>query len=223
MGLSALRPAGHAARPHAHDAYPDDPAYQPGRTGQDSRLHDHPRATIGDRGAPTVERQAGGGTLLCQQSGSQDVLFSLEGKAFRWEPPRVSQRVLDAKSLGADRLLDAGRWCMVQLPVKVDLPASGAVELVLKLASPLVAAKDRARLLAIDAATARAETIKFWSDYLARGMQIEVPESAVNDLFRANLWHALRCHGVMAARDPGCRSTCPIPISPISRKARPGR
>ena len=55
-----------------------------------------------------------------------------------------------------------------------------------------MAAKDRARLLAIDAATARAETIKFWSDYLARGMQIEVPESAVNDLFRANLWHALR-------------------------------
>ena len=172
----------------------------PARTVAFTITHERLLAT---EGAPTVERQAGGGTLLCQQSGSQDVLFSLEGKAFRWEPPRVSQRVLDAKSLGADRLLDAGRWCMVQLPVKVDLPASGAVELVLKLASPLVAAKDRARLLAIDAATARAETIKFWSDYLARGMQIEVPESAVNDLFRANLWHALRLPRRHGGAGPG--------------------
>ena len=35
-------------------------------------------------------------------------------------------------------------------------------------------------------------TIRFWSDYLTRGAQFRVPEKAVNDLFRANLWHALR-------------------------------
>ena len=92
----------------------------------------------------------------------------------------------------SQRTVDGGRWYTVQLPVKVDLPASGSAELVVKLPSPLVAANDRARLLAIDAAAARAETLKFWSDYLARGMRIEVPEAAVNDLFRANLWHALR-------------------------------
>ena len=34
-------------------------------------------------------------------------------------------------------------------------------------------------------------TLDFWSSYLAQGAQFEVPEQAVNDLFRANLWHAL--------------------------------
>ena len=161
----------------------------PARTVAFTMTHERRLATEGE---PSIEPQGDGRALLCQQGRSHDALLSLEGKAFRWGPPRVSQRTIEAKSLGADRLLDAGRWCTVQLPVKVDLPGTGAAELVVKLASPLVAAKDRTRLLALDTATARAETIKFWSDYLARGMQIEVPESAVNDLFRANLWHALR-------------------------------
>ena len=52
--------------------------------------------------------------------------------------------------------------------------------------------QDRDKLLALDYAATRAETIKFWSDYVARGAQFRVPEKAVNDLFRANLWHALR-------------------------------
>jgi len=34
-------------------------------------------------------------------------------------------------------------------------------------------------------------TVEFWSSYLAQGAQFDVPEQAVNDLFRANLWHAL--------------------------------
>ena len=147
--------------------------------------------------------------LLCQQRGGHDALLSLEGKAFRWEPPRVSQRTIEAKSLGADRILDAGPWYTVRLPVKVDLPGSGTAELVVKLPSPLVAAKDRARLLALDAATARAETVKFWSNYLARGMQIAVPESAVNDLFRANLWHALRLPRRHGGEEPGVQIDLP--------------
>ena len=151
--------------------------------------HDAP---AGDRRAPAVETQGDGLALLCQQSGDRAALLSLEGKAFRWLPPRVSQRTADG-----------GRWYTVQLPVKVDLPASGSAELVLKLPSPLVAAKDRARLLAIDAAAARAETLKFWSDYLTRGVRIEVPEAAVNDLFRANLWHALRLPRRHGGEEPG--------------------
>ena len=160
----------------------------PARTVAFTMTHERRLATEGE---PSIEPQGDGRALLCQQGRSHDALLSLEGKAFRWGPPRVAA---DDRSQepGRGRLLDAGRWCTVQLPVKVDLPARGSAELVVKLASPLVAAKDRTRLLALDAATARAETIKFWSDYLARGMQIEVPEAAVNDLFRANLWHALR-------------------------------
>ena len=180
MGLSALRPAGHAPRRRAHDAHPDDPADQPGRPGPDRRLYDHPRATAGTQGEPGIEPQGDGRALLCQQGGSHDALLSLEGKDFRWGPPRVSQRTIDA-----------GRWFTVRLPVKVDLPgrlrgvgrqtafSAGGGE------GPGAAAGDRRR-------GRGPATIKFWSDYLARGTQIEVPEAAVNNLFRANLWHALR-------------------------------
>ena len=33
--------------------------------------------------------------------------------------------------------------------------------------------------------------MQYWEDWLARGALFEVPEEAVNDLFRAKLWHAL--------------------------------
>ena len=36
------------------------------------------------------------------------------------------------------------------------------------------------------------QTLDFWSHYVARGARFETPEKAVNDLFRATLWHALR-------------------------------
>jgi hypothetical protein len=64
-------------------------------------------------------------------------------------------------------------------------------EIVCKLASPVVATDDDALLAAIDYSQARAATDAYWEDWLARGAQFEVPEAAVNNLFRANLWHAL--------------------------------
>jgi len=63
---------------------------------------------------------------------------------------------------------------------------------VVKLPSPSVKAEDRARLLALDDVVARESTRDFWLDWLHRGAQFRVPEKTVNDLFRANLWHALR-------------------------------
>ena len=62
----------------------------------------------------------------------------------------------------------------------------------MKLASPVVGEADVKVLTAIDYAAAREATVAFWSNYVARGAQFQVPEPAVNDLFRANLWHALR-------------------------------
>lgn len=63
--------------------------------------------------------------------------------------------------------------------------------LVLKLASPTVAAADAAELAGMEYRTSRAEVVRYWEDWLARGARFVVPEPAVNDLFRANLWHAL--------------------------------
>ena len=78
------------------------------------------------------------------------------------------------------------------ITVTLDLPAHGAREFIVKLPSPVVTAKDREQFLALDYAASRMATVKFWNDYLAKGASFHVPEEAVNTLFRANLWHALR-------------------------------
>lgn len=62
---------------------------------------------------------------------------------------------------------------------------------VIKLASPVVTAEDVEQLAELDVAKVRAEVVAYWEDWLARGAHFEVPEQVVNDLFRANLWHAL--------------------------------
>jgi hypothetical protein len=74
----------------------------------------------------------------------------------------------------------------------VDLPAGGSREFFVTLPSPVVSGAARQSLLDLDYNAARSRTLGFWRDYLERGAQFSVPEKAVNDLFRANLWHALR-------------------------------
>jgi len=76
--------------------------------------------------------------------------------------------------------------------VFLGLPASGTREFVVKLPSALVEPKDQDRLLSLQFEAARAETLRFWSDYVAKGAQFRVPEKVVNDLFNASLWHSLR-------------------------------
>ena len=79
----------------------------------------------------------------------------------------------------------------VDITLGIELPANGAREFTVALPSPTVTSDARDALTRLDYDAARSHTVKFWSDYLARGAQFEVPEEAVNDLFRANLWHAL--------------------------------
>lgn len=80
----------------------------------------------------------------------------------------------------------------VNLTVPLDIPAGGSRDLVVKLPSPMLDETGAAKLAALDYDAARAQTLKFWTDWLARGAQFEAPEKVVNDLFRASLWHALR-------------------------------
>ncbi|MCX6904507.1 MAG: hypothetical protein NTW03_13710, partial [Verrucomicrobia bacterium] len=72
-----------------------------------------------------------------------------------------------------------------------QLAADETRAIVLKLASPVVPAEAAPELAAFDFVRARAATIQYWENWLAQGARFEVPEQAVNDLFRANLWHAL--------------------------------
>ena len=72
-----------------------------------------------------------------------------------------------------------------------QLAAGETRGVVFKLASPVVAAANVSDLAGLEFAQARAATVRYWEAWLAQGARFEVPEQAVNDLFRANLWHAL--------------------------------
>lgn len=76
--------------------------------------------------------------------------------------------------------------------VFIDLPAGGSREFYVKLPSPMIAPENAAAFESIHYDAARTATLNFWSGYVERGAQFRVPEKAVNDLFRATLWHALR-------------------------------
>ena len=64
-------------------------------------------------------------------------------------------------------------------------------DIVLKLTAPVLAADSASQLAVLDFAHARTSIAQYWEDWLAPGVRFEVPEKTVNDLFRANLWHAL--------------------------------
>jgi hypothetical protein len=72
-----------------------------------------------------------------------------------------------------------------------QLPEGETRDILVKLPSPTVPAAEAAALAAMDYAKARAVTVNYWEGWLAQGARFEVPEKAVNNLFRANLWHAL--------------------------------
>lgn len=89
----------------------------------------------------------------------------------------------------------------VNLTVPLDVAAQGSRELVVKLPSPTLDDAGAVTLAKLDYENARAETLNFWTGWLTKGAQFQVPEKVVNDLFRASLWHALRLprrHGVGA-------------------------
>lgn len=79
-----------------------------------------------------------------------------------------------------------------RIEMAVELEAHGSRELVVKLPSPVVPPVDQKKFMTLDYHECRYRTILYWENYLGRGAYFDVPEPEVNDLFRANLWHALR-------------------------------
>lgn len=119
-----------------------------------------------------------GRAQLLSDSAFHRVLFAIEGidQEAEWSGTHDYQR--------EEKRVDA--------TVYLSLPANGSREFVVKLPSPMVNPSDAASLDAIDYDAARKATLDFWSAWENRGAQFQVPEQAVNDLFRATLWHALR-------------------------------
>ncbi|WP_133176751.1 hypothetical protein [Terrimonas sp.] len=64
-------------------------------------------------------------------------------------------------------------------------------EFVVKLPSPAIVPAELTRLNNLQYAVERKKTVDYWEGWLAKGASFQVPEQAVNELYRANLWHAL--------------------------------
>jgi hypothetical protein len=127
--------------------------------------------------------EGGGNAFLCENSLTHDVLFTAEG------PGLSLGEIRESSSTDKDKKSKGRTW---QVALSFNLTPKGSREVIVKLPSPVISSRDRAKLAGLSYAQARSQTLAFWSDYLARGAQFRVPESAVNELFRANLWHALR-------------------------------
>lgn len=84
------------------------------------------------------------------------------------------------------------RWKNFETVLTFDLAKNANQEFVVKLPSPMLLPQDRDKLINLNFVKSREATLKFWADYVSLGAQFQVPEKVVNDLFRANLWHALR-------------------------------
>jgi len=122
------------------------------------------------------------GTFVLREDGSKPALLCIEAKNGRIELGRTRE----------SKRPEAEPSHSAELLASLTVPGNATGEVLIKLPSPQVPAAEEPRLLAVGYDTARTATLKFWSDYLAKGAQFRVPEAAVNELFRANLWHALR-------------------------------
>jgi hypothetical protein len=133
-------------------------------------------------------------TLFCEKSRKR-VLLAVQGAhaAPEWH------ETLDYEN--EDKR--AARSIRFDVTVSEAIAAGQSKEFVVKLPSPIVDANSTDVLAKLDYDQARSETRRFWTDWLSRGAQFQVPEKTVNDLFRASLWHALRLPRRHEAADGG--------------------
>lgn len=79
----------------------------------------------------------------------------------------------------------------VALTISGTLAEGETRELVAKLPSPAIANSELSRLNKLEYTAQKNKTIAYWEGWQAKGAYFSVPEKAVNDLYRASLWHAL--------------------------------
>jgi hypothetical protein len=124
------------------------------------------------------------GAMVLEDAGLHEALFTIQGVKQKVEWSGVATGHPDE--------------VRVEATVFLNLPPHGSRAFIVKLPSPVVEPSDRNKLLNLNFDSARTATLNFWSRMIAKGAQFQVPELAVNDLFRASLWHALmlpRRHG----------------------------
>jgi hypothetical protein len=125
-----------------------------------------------------------GDAFIFEEKTGRRILFVVAGSDLKIGPPVMNQNT--------ERPDGKTHWIQFDAVLTFQLNADASKEFIVKLPSPTVPPEDREKLIKLNYDTSRRETLKFWSDYTGRGTQFRVPEKIVNDLFRANLWHALR-------------------------------
>ena len=154
-------------------------------TGEPRRLAlalHHARA-LAPPGSMELEAAETAGAWQLVEAGSRGCLLRVEGV-----PEGASLRQEAVQPAPAGSAVE----CRCDLSLECELPPHAQREFVVKLPSPILPHARQAALAQLDYASARAATLAFWEDWLARGAVFDVPEPAVNELFRASLWHALR-------------------------------
>ena len=161
--------------------------------------------------AGTEVRLAAKGGVI-EDTASGRVFFSIQGPGA--EDAALDSRIEKPKPEAKDQKKQKAQaanppWAAIGVAtLQLELPPQGSKEFVVKLPSPVILPKDRAKLLALDHEAARAGTSSFGRT-MSPGGQFRVPEKIVNELFRANLWHALRLPRRNGGPEPGCRIDLP--------------
>ena len=127
-----------------------------------------------------------GETLIFEENASRQILFAVAGPDVE-----ITSHATKRDLPQADAKKPA-YWLQFDAVLTLKLSANASKELIVKFPSPMASPQDQDKLIKLDYDACRRDTLKFWNDYAARGAQFRVPEKVVNDLFLANLWHALR-------------------------------
>jgi hypothetical protein len=138
--------------------------------------------------ADTVEMtcRSEGDTFIFEEKAGRRILFAVGGSGME-----ISSYVTKQDPERPDDKT-AVYWRQFDTVLTFELNANASKEFIVKLPSPMVLPGDRDKLIKLDYDASHQDTLKFWTDYAARGAQFRVPEKVVNDLFTANFWHALR-------------------------------
>jgi hypothetical protein len=139
-------------------------------------------ASAAPRIVPLVKSSA----FCYEDSASGNILFTIKGTGLEIRDGGKSDNKEKADEKKNSKITTRN------IVISFDLGANESNQFIVKLPSPVVPPEDSGKLLGLEYAKARSETLNFWSNYISRGAQFRVPEKAVNDLFRASLWHALR-------------------------------
>ena len=147
-------------------------------------MHHRRQFDLADTDEMTCRRE--GNTFVFEEKTSRRILFTVAGSGLQ-----ISSYIMKQDPERPDDKTKT-HWTQFDTVLTFGLSADASKEFIVKLPSPMVLPEDRDKLIKLDYDASRGDTLKFWSDYAARGAQFRVPEKVVNDLFAANLWHALR-------------------------------